>query len=190
VFWIGFSDEPLVKMDPREKGKVGLLVLGDHKERFVVHLDTWTKGNYVDQWKRALKRVLNGEESALITDMHTPATSNHLVWWPMWKLGSEIVFHNQLLFFKKYKIFQDEIPQRQKRHTKVLSTANVEPLYKLIGQREYLSEDGMPLSEWRVPVNEIREFLNADVGVGYPSTAETSEPVVAWIEPAKLKQQI
>jgi contact-dependent growth inhibition (CDI) system CdiI-like immunity protein len=160
VFWIGFSDEPISKVDPEEKGRVGLLLLGDHKERFVVHMDIWSKGDYVFQWKRALKRVLSGDQSALITDMHTPTTSNHLVWWPMWKFGDAVVFHNQLLFFKKHEILWCRSPERRKGHSVGPSPVDVDTLYKFVGQRESQSPDGRPLSEWRVPVREIRDFLN------------------------------
>jgi hypothetical protein len=159
VFSIGFTDEPLTRVDPKEKGRVGLLVLGDHKERFVVHMAIWSKGDYVFQWKRALKRVLSGEQSALITDMHTPNTSNHLIWWPMWKLGGDVLFHNQLLFFKKHEIRWSKNPERHGRYGVRPSPVDVDGLYKFVGHRETLSDDGRPLSEWKVAVGEIRDFL-------------------------------
>lgn len=139
-----------------------MLVLGDYKERFVVHMDIWSKGDCVFQWKRGLNRVLSGERSALITDMHTPITSNHLVWWPMWKLGNEVVFHNQLLFFEKHEKLWCERLKRHKRnkHRIGLSPVDVDSLYKFVGEYESTSHDGRPLSEWRVPVQEIRNFLN------------------------------
>ena len=153
MFWIGFTDEPLIKVDHQEEGRVGLLVLGDREERFVVHMETWPKGDYVFQWKLALKRVLSGKPSALITDMYTPATSNHLVWWPMWKVGSQVLFHNQLLFFEKYPM------PYFRRHRGKVTPITIDWLYKLVGERESQSRDGTPLSEWTVPVHEIEEFL-------------------------------
>jgi hypothetical protein len=86
MFWVGFTDEPLIKLEPTEAdGRVGLLVLGSHEERFPVHFSVWSEQQYVGHWKRALVHALDGKPSALITDMATPAQSSHLIWWPMWK---------------------------------------------------------------------------------------------------------
>jgi len=68
MFWIGFTQEPLFKVEPTEEGLVGRIVLGKHKETFVTHLLTWSEQHYVEHWKLALRRALNGMSAALITD--------------------------------------------------------------------------------------------------------------------------
>ncbi|MGO8788436.1 MAG: hypothetical protein ACLQVL_13795 [Terriglobia bacterium] len=106
---------------------------------------TWSGQQYVNQWKGALLRALEGKPSALITDMRTPSQSSHLVWWPMWKINCEIVFHNQLLFFGQHKVEGSHI--------------DIELLYGFIGKRLSHNNEGTPLSEWTVPVSDVEIFL-------------------------------
>ena len=122
-------------------------MLGSHEERFVAHSWVWSEQHYVDHWKHALVRALDGTPSALVTDMQTPDQSSHLVWWPVWKSSNELVFQNQLFFFAQYKING--------------SCIEVEQLYGLIGEHMSHDEEGVPLSEWRVPVSDVEEFLRS-----------------------------
>jgi CdiI N-terminal domain len=145
MFRIGFTSEPLAKMDPNEDGCVGLLVLGEHEERFATHFGTWSEQQYVNQWRSALNRALDGKPAALITDMQTPAQSSHLVWWPMWRINEGVVFHNQLFFFAKHKV----------QGTRV----DLELLYGFIRERRSRNDKGTPLSEWTVPVSDIEKFV-------------------------------
>jgi hypothetical protein len=145
MFWIGFTEEPLFKVDPKEEGLVGRIVLGKHKETFVTHLMTWSEQQYIEHWKLALRRVLDGKSAALITDMRTPVQSSHLVWWPMWKIDDDIVFHNQLLFFEARKIKGPDV--------------DVESLYSFVGEHHSHNVEGTPVSEWKVPVSDIEIFL-------------------------------
>lgn len=155
MFWVGFTDEPLIELEPTEAdGRIGLLVLGKHEERFPVHLSIWSEQQYVDHWKSALVRALDEKPSALITDMATPAQSSHLIWWPMWRIKSEVVFHNQLLFFKQHGIEE--------------SQTDVERLYGVIGERMSHNNDGTALSEWIVPVSEVQTSLAG--GLALPKT--------------------
>jgi len=142
---IEFTDEPLIKAEPGESGRVGLLVLGQHEERFVAHTQTWSEAQYVQHWHHALNRVLDGKRSALITDMRNPAESSHLVWWPMWKNDHQVVFHNQLLFFETHGV----------QGTRV----DVDRLYGVIGERQSRNAEGTPVSEWIIPVLDVQKFL-------------------------------
>jgi len=63
----------------------------------------------------------------------------------MWKIDSEVVFHNQLLFFEQHKVEGSHI--------------DIERLYGVIGERQRHNSDGTPLSEWAVPAAEIEMFL-------------------------------
>jgi hypothetical protein len=146
MFSIAFTQEPLIDAEPGENGRVGLLNFGGVEERFVAHLGTWSEREYSEHWRAALVRTLNSEPSALITDMQTPQESSHLVWWPMWKVGNDIVFHNQIFFFSKHGL--EEMP-------------DLEKLFKFVEPRQTHNSKGMAVSEWLVPVSEIRRFLNA-----------------------------
>lgn len=146
MFLIGFTEESLIKLEPTEAdGRVGLLVLGSHEEGFPVHFSVWSEQQYIDHWKSALVRSLEGKPSALVTDMATPAQSSHLIWWPMWRTDRELVFHNQLFFFGQHGIEGSQI--------------DVESLYEVIGERMTHDDEGVPLSEWSVPISDVRTFL-------------------------------
>ena len=145
MFSIGFTDERLVKSEPGEKGRIGLLILDEHEERFIAHTLTWSENQYLEHWTDALQRALEGKPAALVTDLLTPVQSSHLVWWPIWKIGSELVFQNQLLFFKDHHI----------SGTRIIP----EELYRLIGQHTSRDSDNNLLSEWRTPASHVQHFL-------------------------------
>lgn len=145
MFSIGFLDDPIVDAEPGENGRMGLIKLGTWKERFVAHLWTWSEAEYAEHWRRALRLVLSAKPSALITDMKSPSQSSHLVWWPMWRANGEIIFHNQLFFFAQHGI---EGPR-----------LNLDQLFRLIGDRVQVDKDGEQISEWKVPLSDVEEFL-------------------------------
>lgn len=80
-----------------------------------------------------------------MTDMWTPAQSDHLIWWPMWRTHREVVFHNQLVFFGQHRIKGSQV--------------DVESLYGVIGERLTHTDEEVPLSEWSVPVSDVETFL-------------------------------
>jgi hypothetical protein len=150
MFSIGFAEETLTDAEPGETARIGVLRLGSYEERFIAHLNEWHEQDYVEHWRRALARALAGRPAALVTDMLTPAQSTHLVWWPLWKIGDDLAFHNQLLFFEMHDITGSGI--------------NVEELFGLVGEHFTNNDDGEPVSEWRVPVAEVAAFLTSRSG--------------------------
>jgi hypothetical protein len=148
VFRIGFTNDRRTRLYPGEKGLVGFLVIGSHEEAFVAHTWNWSEQQYNDHWKRALVRALDGKPAALVTDMRTPAQSSHLVWWPIWRVDGEVVFHNQLLFFAQYEIAGSHV--------------DIERLYDRIGEHFTHNDEGVPVSQWHVPVCEIESFLREE----------------------------
>lgn len=145
MFSIEFVDDEFVEAEPGEKGRVGRLVLNSYQEQFIAHTLTWTEMEYLEQWTSALLRAVEGKASALVTDMLTPIQSSHLVWWPMWRIGEELVFQNRLFFFKQHKI---EGP-----------TLLLERLYEMIGEHTSIDREGNPLSEWRVTLLDVQGFI-------------------------------
>ncbi len=145
MFWIGFTQEPLLDAEPGEVGRIGMLKLGTAEERFVSHWWTWHEEDYVDHRRDALLRALAGDPSALVVDMTTPAQSSYLIWWPMWRVRDEVVFHNQLFFFEQHGI---QGPHLDLTH-----------LFSLIGERATRNEAGEPISEWCVPASDVGKFL-------------------------------
>ena len=142
---IKFIGEPFVEADPGEKGRLGLLRLNEHEERFVAHTSAWSEMDYTEHWITALFRALEGKPSALITDMLLPSQSSHLVWWPMWKTGEELIFQNQLFFFNHHGVKG--------------AILNVEHLFELLGEHQSYDEENNRLSEWHIPIYEVNEFI-------------------------------
>ena len=114
-------------------------------------------GGSEDFWEWGRLGMMKQElltERELITDMQTPIQSGHLVWWPMWRVNSEIVFHNQLFFFAKHRVEGSYI--------------DVKRLYEFIGNRFPHNDEGTPVSEWTVPVSEVKRFIDSAKNVWPP----------------------
>jgi hypothetical protein len=146
MFSIRFTDEPLFDPEPGEIGRVGLLQFGFAEERFVSHLWNWAEQDYSAHWKRALSRTLEGKPSALITDMRTPSQSSHLVWWPIWRVQANLVFHHQLFFFSQHAVES--------------LSGDVETLFDFVGDRRTHDSENNQISEWIVPASAVELFLS------------------------------
>jgi hypothetical protein len=85
MFWIGFTNEPLLDSEPEEEGRTGLLNLGSHEERFVAHMWTWSRQQYVDHWNHALARAMDGGPAALVighaSGIEPPGLVAHVEGW-------------------------------------------------------------------------------------------------------------
>src|SRR5690348_7680794 len=141
MFKISFLSSSQDAVIAGENTLTGLLQLGSYQENFISHLVNWSREQYVTEWRNALKRLLDHQPAALITDMWLPTQNSHLVWWPMWLVDSDVIFHNQLFFFNQHDI-------REELHAGAL--------YDFIGPRLSQDDEGTPLSEWSVPAIEIR----------------------------------
>lgn len=118
----------------------GNLVIGGFTETFRACLCVWNKNEYENHWREAFERILGKESnSALITSMHSPAKSSHIVWWPMWRDGKNVLIQNQLLFFNQMKTAFNPL----------------DPFVHL--SKRPAAGDPKP-SEWRIPLAEIRSF--------------------------------
>jgi len=142
-FEIAFGGESVPDLEPGEVAILGTISLGLHRESFVADLSFWSRGQYEMQWLQALQTILSREDrTALITSMHDPANAKFIEWWPMWKEGSEIILHNQLLLLDSLgEPFDSSHPGR------------------FIGDRISTNEEGQAISEWRIQVYAVREFL-------------------------------
>lgn len=119
----------------------GEIVIGDFQERFISSLHYWNILDYQAHWTDALERVVKGaDNSCLITNMVDPKLANFIVWWPIYRFGRKLIFHNQLLFINK-KVFDPTNPY-----------VHIEKF------REY-SVEGKSLSKWEISVDQIEEYL-------------------------------
>jgi hypothetical protein len=74
--------------------------------------------------------------------MRDPQTANFIQWWPLYRLDDTVHVQNQILFM-------DALPGPLLPH---------DP-YVHVAERRTVSEDGSPISEWRVPVADVEHFL-------------------------------
>lgn len=76
--------------------------------------------------------------SALIVDIDRPGRPGGLTWWPMYRAGTKVYFHQQLLFFDSLsEPFEYEDPY-----------ASVP-----------LRVEGSEVSEWMIPLSSLEAFL-------------------------------
>jgi hypothetical protein len=110
--------------------------LGDHTENFLAPLGEWERRDYECHWIEAAERLLKGaERTAFIT-------AAFQFWWPMWSEGADIFVQEQLLWL---------VPSAGQ-----FERSNP---YAAVGARVSISDDGQPVSEWRLGIADIDDFV-------------------------------
>jgi hypothetical protein len=141
MFYIGFKTGPRID-DEGWRHALGGIELGDDSDGFSADLSVWSPREYEEQWRAGVARLAAGaESSALVTSYAGPEGAFHFMW-PMWRVGSEIVFTERLVFADA--IQGAEVP---------------DAFYRAVGERRSKSESGEPISEWRVPFADVLAFL-------------------------------
>lgn len=121
----------------------GEIRIGDFRERFEVSFEYWSPSDYERQWREALGTLAEeGGASALITSMTNPRSANFLFWWPAYR-------EDEMVFFQNGVLLLDDL-------TKPFDVSRYD---EFVPPRERVTEDGEPISEWWVPIADIREFL-------------------------------
>jgi hypothetical protein len=142
MFAIRFGAEAFSEAGPDQASLYGTIVLGDHRETFISSLTYWSRAQYEEHWRSALQRVaVEGNDSCLITSLSNPSVSNMLFWWPMYRDPDIVHFQEGILLFETLDRPFD--PARP---------------FDVIPPRETVNEDGLQISEWHVPVQEIYDF--------------------------------
>jgi hypothetical protein len=146
MFSIKFITDPVPDLEVGEKAAFGIIQIGDFKERFIASLNFWNVEEYERQWIQGLTRVVNHEsESALITSLTDPKNTNFITWWPIYRTKEIIYFQNQFLFLADLS-----------------APFNPRDSYRHVPPRTTKTEDGkQPISEWKLPIAAIENFLNA-----------------------------
>ena len=122
---------------------LGEITIGCFTERFEASTSYWSIHDYQKQWEKALDRTISGEKkSCLITSMYDPEHANFIFWWLLYREGQKVIVQNQILFLNDKKlIFNPTKP------------------CKNINDRESISEDGLPISEWELSISDIDRFV-------------------------------
>lgn len=146
VFDLAFvRDEP----ERQEEGwdaLEGEIILGGHRERFLAALDPWARSDYERHWIDAARRLLEGvDRTAFIT-------SAFQFWWPMWREGTNIVAHEQLLWAEPIaRVFDPADP------------------FRAIDDRVSVNEDGDEISEWHLSLADIQAFVDRRSSAYFPA---------------------
>lgn len=142
TFRISFLDSP----DAEGSLLIGEISLGDFSERFESSLEHWSRLDYENHWQESVRRVLQqGKSSCLITSITNPESANFIFWWPIYVLEDKSIrIQNQVLFLEEC-----ESPFDEKQPFRSLRT------------RETMSEDELPISEWRITHNDLSNWLSA-----------------------------
>ena len=131
---------------------LGRIVLGEFTEPFEATLAVWTARQYEAQWRDAGLRLLGGLDAVMfVASYHGPGALYHFTW-PAWRDRTEVIFQNRL-------VLQE------------LLDAPFDPwrTHEFVGARQSLSEDGQPVSEWRVELEAVRQFFTEPLGSYVPA---------------------
>ncbi len=135
-----FSIELTERAAPMGRGAIRI---GDFDEEFELSLEFWSAEDYERQWRQALEALIDGaDRAALISSMTDPRSANFLFWWPAYRDGDDVIFQSGVLFLEDLDDTFD--PARWDAH---------------VPPRERVAETGEPISEWRVPLTDIRNFV-------------------------------
>ena len=136
IGFTGFDDEdPLVA--------IGTLRLGEHNEYFESVLGFWGTDDYEEIWIKGLRRLIMGAStSCLATSVLYPPNANFVEVWPLYREESDVYVQDCLLFLDQLSHeFDPAAP------------------WESVFPRSVVSEDGQRISEWRVSIDDIGEFL-------------------------------
>jgi hypothetical protein len=116
---------------------VGEIAIGSFREKFRSRLDYWSDTMYIQHWRRSLDRFMNGEAVGyLITSIANPSAESVTEWWLLYRLNREVVVRNALL-----------LPER--------GLVDPHEAYDLIPAYRARTDDGLAISEWRVPADNF-----------------------------------
>ncbi|WP_317135412.1 hypothetical protein [Paracidovorax oryzae] len=102
------------------------------------------KNQYEMQWRDAIKMVLDGRPSALITAMRDPKYARFINWWPIYPVEDHFRLHNQMLLLEGIK-----------------DNFNEQDIYINVPPYTNINIDGELLCEWRLSKSLILDFLNS-----------------------------
>jgi hypothetical protein len=141
VFDIAFipGEPPYEDEEEGWSGLWGRTVLGDFTERFVAPTARWSREDYERQWIDAAERLLRGEPSSAFT------VEAGWIWWTAWREDGEVIVQ------QRYLVTDEMAPARTAEASRMP--------YELVGQRGGATEEGLSVSEWRVSLDDVRDFV-------------------------------
>jgi hypothetical protein len=121
---------------------IGEICIGSFREKFASDTTFWPRSRYEQQWIAAARQIMTAARAAMITSLVEPSSSNFVRWWALYRDGDSIAMQEQLCFLDE--LHESFDPERVGRYVR---------------QRETISEDGQPISEWFTTVAAVSDFL-------------------------------
>jgi hypothetical protein len=139
VFDIGFIPSEPPFDDEEGRGLWGLTVLGGFSERFIAPIGWWSRQDYERQWIEGAERLLRGEASTAFT------IEAGRLWWTAWGEGQDVIIQ------QRYLVTDEMEP--------AWTAEASEMPYELTGIRYTHTDEGTGVSEWRVNLDDLRDFV-------------------------------
>lgn len=121
----------------------GEIVVGEFSETFQADLSYWREGEYEASWRENVERLALGyDRAALITSISDPRSANFVFWWPMYRIGQQVILQNHVLFL-------DELD----------GTFTPGRAHDFVPTRVNVNEEGEEISEWVLPISSFSTYL-------------------------------
>jgi hypothetical protein len=147
VFSISFSRDPAdlrIAHDPIAE-RIGKITLNHFSESFVSTVIFWDERDYRRHWVDGIARLCGGANSScLLTNVFRPETANFFTWWLIYRRGLRVLFHQAILFLNQ-----------------VQGEFLFSRIYDYVPPYRALADDGSPISEWEVDIDQMQEFLSS-----------------------------
>ena len=141
-FALFFTSGPLVDWEGWPYA-IGRIVIGLFDEPFEADMKTWAIQDYERQWREAAGRLASGApRTAFLTSDRGDRAAWHS-WWPAWR-------EQGILRVQHHLLLRDQMTD----------PFDVRDPYRHIRERRTVSDDGKPVSEWEIDVNEVLAFAS------------------------------
>jgi hypothetical protein len=126
----------------------GQLVLGNERLHFLLDLRHWSVAAYERQWREGMARLVHGAPSAALMTAYRGRGDEPHVMWGLWREESYV-------FAQAHTVLPAELD------------SPFDPMapHVHLGERIPASENGLPISEWRV---ELVHLIAATLGIRWP----------------------
>jgi contact-dependent growth inhibition (CDI) system CdiI-like immunity protein len=121
----------------------GRITLGHFQEDFQAPLYDWAPGDYEAQWVEAAERLVQGAPVVVFLTHMVHATAPYHIGWPAWREGEVVIVQERLFVASQLPGPFD--PAAPEAH---------------LGPRCERSVEGQPISQWRITVGDVAQFLD------------------------------
>ncbi|HKU61978.1 MAG TPA: hypothetical protein VJQ44_12220, partial [Gemmatimonadales bacterium] len=121
----------------------GRITLGHFQEDFQAPLYDWAAGDYEAQWMEAAERLVDGAAVAVFLTHMVHQSAEYHIGWPAWREGNGIWVQERLFLATDLAGAFD--PSAPEAH---------------VGDRAERSIEGLPISQWRVSLADVAQYLD------------------------------